>query len=274
MSASDITAVLSDPHLSHGHVPTLRTWVELCRAVKPRTTVFNGDLINCEGLAKFTPDIDEHQPYVVPQIQHAVRFVNRALEWSQDVAVLVGNHEGWWSRTVLGAAPHALRGAIGLTLEAQFRAQGLDPRVHWVEQSLAVDGVWIGPRDRDGVLIQHGHLPRQGGFGGSVIHKAHTIQVKSNGRNIAHGHSHIAQIVYHNAYGRLRFGCALPMSCDDMVYATATDRHRGFAIFEQWDCGEPDIQTAPSVLVTRRDGSVAWGGTVWTGSTVRPEEVC
>jgi predicted phosphodiesterase len=247
--ASDIHFDLHDPRVWRAFVRWVEDW-------RPRIIVLNGDVLDFGMLSPY-PQESDAPTEAVAQIKCFVAEVNPlARLGGTRVVVVYGNHDERWSKMVCGAGPRAFKGALGLTLEEQCRAQGLDARVEWVKESKSTRGFLLGD-----VLIRHGH--RQAGrFGGGKYLAANRI-AKNLGTAEVIGHHHRGQLHAQTAGGRTVVAVANPCMTVDHDYAPDADWQRGFSVVEMH---APDFKRATMYPIIMHGGVFAWGGRTYDGN--------
>lgn len=257
--ASKIHAICSDIHFDL-HDPAawaaFRAWHS---DIHPHRTVILGDFLDFGMLSRYVQH-PEDPVFAIPQIRMFVREANAlALEAGQ-VWVLEGNHDERWDK-ILGVNPQFLRGAKGLSLEDQCRAQGLSPHVIWRREDLKYRGVPVGPFN-----LRHGHK-QSGRFGGPKHVAANRLQ-KTMGQSEVVGHHHRAQLMCQSAYGRTAISIANPALTGPHHYAPDADWQSGFTVLETF--GEKDQHCTPH-LVVFSEGAFAWNGKVYDGNFIVSE---
>lgn len=252
-SASRIVAVLADLHIGAEDRQALEAVRRWHRHVRPDTTVLLGDFVDLGMLSRFLQS-PEAPHEAIPQVRAFAALANALAAEARRVVVVEGNHDERWSKA-LGPIAHTLRGALGLTLEAQCRAQGLDPRVEWVHEDARTEGVRVGQ-----FVLRHGHN-QSGRFGGGK-HLAATRITKSLGVCEVFGHHHRGQVFCQSAHGRTAIAVACPCLAADQDYQPDPDWQRGFVVLE---LSAPEYTVATPHLVLIEGGRFSWGGRTYDG---------
>lgn len=258
---SHLIAIISDIHFDL-HCPNLwaafRAWHTQW---KPKHTVVLGDFVDLGMLSRYIQGASEPMK-AIPQIQMFVREANALAQEAGMLTVVEGNHDERWARLFEGKGA-ALVGALGLTLEAQCRAQGLDERVKWFIESAKNPVLRLG-----GVDARHGH--NQSGRFGSGMHVAATALRKRRGGSIVFGHTHRGQVYCHTSNGVTDFAVANPCMTIDHNYQPDPDWQKGFTIMECWDSPK-GVKVTPHLIISN-DGAFAWGGEVFDGKAILAEK--
>jgi hypothetical protein len=220
-------AFLSDIHYDHHHPIAVALAKKVCADVKPDITAWVGDIADFEALSKYKLG-KEAQLKAIDQIKMAVSEVNGCMRaWGGKHILMPGNHEDRWE-SIFGNYTPFLRGAKGLSLEDQFRSQGLNPKVKWVSESVDCPGFLLpGPR----LLLRHGH--KQGnGYGVKNVAAAELSRFPSY-RTIV-GHHHRAQMMFHTELGNDSWAVTSPHLSGDHAYNITPNWQRGFVLVKLW----------------------------------------
>lgn len=253
MSNSQIVVIASDIHFDMHHELGWRSFVEWHKAVKPSQTILLGDIVDLGMMSTYLQKSDA-EVHAIPQIKCMVREVNELAKRSA-VTIMAGNHDERWEKVIFGAAPAALKGAIGLSLKEQCYAQGLSKRVQWVSEGTSYAGIRVGQ-----FLLRHGH--KQGGRFGGGKHLAANRIAKSLGTSEVFGHHHRAQMFAQTADGKTAIAIANPCLTGDHDYAPGADWQRGFTILE---LDAPTFTRATPHVIIMDDGCFSWGGKTYGG---------
>lgn len=252
---SKVVAVVSDIHFDLHHGPTWRAFRLWHQRTKPHRTVVLGDFLDLGMMSKYTQGMDDPTA-AIPQIKAFVAEANALAKECRELVVVEGNHDERWTKLVLGAVPSIFRGALGLTLEEQCRAQGLSKRVKWLREDTVNKGLQCGP-----FVLRHGHN-QSGRFGGGKHLAANRI-MRSLGQSEVFGHHHRLQMFCQTSRGRTAVAVSNPCMTGDHEYLKDPDWQRGFTVLELYG---PDnaYGTAHPILV--QDGVFAFGGVVYDGN--------
>jgi predicted phosphodiesterase len=252
---SDVVAIVSDIHFDLHHEATWRAFRKWHADVRPAKTVILGDFVDLGMMSRYVQEVNAAL-HAIPQIKMFVREVNELSKEAKEVIVVEGNHDERWSKTIFGVAPAALRGALGLTLHDQCRAQGLNKNVKWLREDTITRGVRCGP-----FILRHGHN-QQSRFGGGK-HLAANRLGKTMGLSEVFGHHHKAQVFCQTSLGRTAVAVANPCMTGDHEYNKDPDWQRGFTILELYG---PDKCYANPFLVIMNEGHFAYNGKVYDGN--------
>ena len=267
------TLVISDMHCDHHHVPTLRTALEISRFIKPDLVIFNGDCTNNEAISKHKSQKGMHTGRLKDQIEPCIRVIHAFDDTSKQTKIVLGNHDFWIQRAREGENPDAWEGIPTNGAPAIFQSLGLRKRIAWKEQTHFDHGIWLGDWWRAGFLINHGDKPRKM-MGVGTVNPARNMLLKGLGVPMGQSHLHSkCETVYMSAFGRLRSGASFPCACEEFDYNIGVDSIRGLGFVEQWEDDSPEIQTNVFVIPVRADGTTAWAGRIWTGQTVKLEDI-
>ena len=251
---SELIAIVSDIHFDL-HCPytwaAFRAWHSVW---KPARTVILGDFLDLGMLSRYVQGSTD-PIRVIPQIKTFVRECNALAREAGEVLVVEGNHDERWARLFEGKGG-ALLGALGLTLEDQCRAHGLNESVGWFIETVDTPSVSIG-----NFIARHGH--RQAGRFGAGLHVAANALRKYRGGSVVFGHHHRAQMFCHTSGGRTDFAIANPCMTIDHEYSPDADWQRGFTILEHWKKGR-EVEVTPHVIVSNA-GAFSWAGKVYDG---------
>lgn len=254
---SSLCAVVSDIHFPAHHGPAWGAFLRWCADWRPEQVIVNGDVVDFEALSRFAKRASTPHN-VIDEIKIAARELNNLAHLAGVVTVVEGNHDERWSN-IIGQFAQNLDGVIGLTLQEQFRFQGLDSRVRWVREDVQNKGVLLGP-----FRVRHGHK-QAGPYGVKHIAAAMLGRVVSGTSQIV-GHHHRAQLMAKSGEGHQIVAIANPHLSGDHEYATDPDWQRGFTVVE---CFGGEATAYPIVMTL--DGRFAWGGRVYDGSATRAE---
>jgi predicted phosphodiesterase len=243
------------------HHPAL--WASFCewhKEYKPTLTVLMGDIVDLGMVSKYTQE-GNAPVNAISQIQIAVEAINNIARQAGRVILMLGNHEDRWDKTIVGDNSPALAGAKGLSIEAQFYAQGLSPGVQWYREGKDFPGLVIGKR---AIILQHGHKGFASKAGGRHLASAQLAQIST--MSSARGHYHRAQMMCRTELGKTIFGLALPHMSATHEYAGGNpDWHRGFAELQFYgrsrlrDCE----RFTPNLIIADEQGRFAYGGRVY-----------
>jgi predicted phosphodiesterase len=253
---SNVIAIVSDIHFDQHHEPTWRAFRKWHADIRPAKTVILGDAMDLGMMSRYVQD--GNAPInAIPQIKVFVAEANALAKEAGEVIMVEGNHDERWTRMVLGAMPAVFKGAIGLTLEEQCRAQGLDPKVKWLREDTVNKGLRAGP-----FVLRHGH--NQAGRFGGAKHLAANRLMKTMGVSEVFGHHHKAQLMCQTALGRTAVAVANPCMTGDHEYNKDPDWQRGFTILELYG---PDNAYATPYVIVMQEGHFAYNGKVYDGNT-------
>lgn len=218
--------VASDIHLGAESKPAVDAWRKFTLQTKPALVVLAGDIVDLQALSKYDPEEDS-APSVIDEIQLAVKLINGFVNKSIPVYILSGNHEDRWKKAVIGPKGVALKGAKGLTLEAQFRLQGMYDSVAWVDEGISCPGLIIG---KDALLIRHGHM--QAGRYTSSKNIPERLLNSTPGISCLVGHHHRAQLLYRTVLGKTTVGIANPYLGAPQAYSPNANWQSGFTVLD------------------------------------------
>lgn len=252
---SDVVAIISDIHFDLHHEPTWKAFRKWHADVRPAKTIVLGDFVDLGMMSKYVQEANAPL-HAIPQIKVFVREINELAQEANEVIVVEGNHDERWARVIFGAAPIALKGALGLTLQDQCRFQGLRPGVKWFTEDTITKGVRCGP-----FILRHGH--NQAGRFGGARHLAANRLTKSMGVSEVFGHHHRAQVYCQTSLGRTAVAVSNPCMTGDHEYSKDPDWQRGFTILELYG---PDKCYASPFVVIMNDGHFAYNGKVYDGN--------
>lgn len=252
---ADVVAIVSDIHFDLQHEATWRAFRKWHADVKPSKTIILGDFVDLGMMSKYVQEATA-PIHAIPQIKMFVHEANALAKEAKEVVVVEGNHDERWARVVFGAAPIALSGAIGLTLQEQCRFQGLAKSVKWYREDTITRGVQCGP-----FILRHGHN-QQGRFGGGKHLAANRLN-RTMGMSEVFGHHHKAQVFCQTAMGRTAVAVSNPCMTGDHEYNKDPDWQRGFTILELYG---PDKCYASPFVVIMNDGHFAYNGKVYDGN--------
>ncbi len=253
---SRIVAIVNDIHFDLHDVACWRAFRRWHEIVRPWKTILNGDLCDFGMLSRWAQEA-EAPTKAIPQILMMIDEVNPLADEAEHVVVREGNHDERWSNIFAGpVSPVALAGAIGLTLEDQCRAQGLDPRIAWTRQDNEHDGINVGQ-----FKVNHGH--REAGKHGAPRHLAANRITKTMGACEVLGHSHRAQMVAQSSYDKTAIVVSSPSLTHKHKYAQNPDWQNGFVTL---DLSAPDYTHATPHLIIMESGRFSWGGLTFDGN--------
>lgn len=253
---SEIVAIISDIHFDLHDPATWAAFKKWYAEVKPDKVVVLGDFIDLGMMSRYTQGRDA-PVNAIPQIQMFVKEMNALRDVHPGVKLIIceGNHDERWSKFLSMNAPHALKDALGLTLEDQCYLQGLRKGIVWTREDSVNKGLQCGP-----FVLRHGH--NQGGKYGGGRHLAATRLQKTMGVSEVFGHYHRAQMMCQTSRGRTATAIANPCMTGDHEYANDPDWQRGFTILELYG---PDNKYCSPFVVVMNDGHFAWNGKVYDG---------
>lgn len=253
---SDIIAIVSDIHFDLHHAPSWRAFRKWHKEVKPSKTIILGDFVDLGMMSRYIQE-SSAPIHAIPQIKMFVSEANSLAKEAEELVIVEGNHDERWSKVIFGNAPQALKGALGLTLHDQCKAQGLsDENVVWLREDTAVKGVRCGP-----FILRHGH--NQASRFGAGKHLAANRLGKTMGVSEVFGHHHRAQVFCQTSLGRTAVAVANPCMTGDHEYSKDPDWQRGFTILELYG---PDKCYASPFLVIMNNGHFAYNGKVYDGN--------
>ncbi len=253
---SRIVAICNDIHFDLHDVACWTAFRRWHSVVRPWKTILNGDLLDFAVLSRWALDSDT-QMKVCPQILKMIEEVNPLADEAEHVVIREGNHDERWSN-IFGAVPApALVGLIGLRLEDQCRAQGLDGRIAWTRQDNEHDGIQVGQ-----FKVNHGH--KEAGKHGAPLHLAANRITKTMGVCEVLGHSHRAQMVARSSYEKTAIVVSSPSLTHKHKYAQNPDWQNGFVTL---DLSAPDYAHATPHLIIMENGRFSWGGLTFDGNT-------
>jgi predicted phosphodiesterase len=252
---SDVVAIISDIHFDLHHEPTWKAFRKWHADTKPAKTIVLGDFVDLGMMSKYVQEASA-PIHAIPQIKVFVRELNALAQEAKEIIVVEGNHDERWGRVIFGAAPIALKGALGLTLQDQCRFQGLSAGIKWFKEDTITKGVRCGP-----FILRHGH--NQAGRFGGARHLAANRLTKSMGVSEVFGHHHRAQVYCQTSLGRTAVAVSNPCMTGDHEYSKDPDWQRGFTILELYG---PDKCYASPFVVIMNDGHFAYNGTVYDGN--------
>lgn len=246
-----VIAIVSDIHFDLHDEPTWYAFREWHAFVRPKHTVILGDFVDLGMLSRYEQGPEE-PVFAIPQIRMFVREATALLRECDVLTICMGNHDDRWAKTIGALKPAALRGALGLSLQEQCEAQGLErsPRVRWFTEGRDGPALMVA-----GYALHHGHT-KSGKWGGPK-HLAASLLDKGNGQSQIVGHSHRAQLFMRGAFGRQSIAIANPAMCRPMTYANDPDWQRGWTALSMLAPDYRDV--VPHVLIAHQ-GRVAWGG--------------
>ncbi len=255
---SFLVAIASDIHFDVEDPVAWGAFREWHREHKPDTTVLGGDIIDLGMLSRYEQSGEDPQQ-AVPQIRTAVREINALAKESGQVYVSPGNHEERWAKALLAGNAPKFAGAVGLTLQEQFRAQGLARTVKWVTESASCPGIWLGA---GAVLVRHGH--KQANKFGQLHLTAKMLRDCPRVSQV-HGHHHRAQLSAHTSLGKTVIAIANPHLSGPHEYSPDPCWQRGFTVLEFWG-GKTLPQCnafTPHLVIMDESGRFAWGRKVY-----------
>jgi len=252
---SKVIACVSDVHFDIHDVKAWAAFRQWHALVRPDILVMNGDMIDL-GMLSHYPQEEDAPLFAIEQIKTFVHEANELREECGRLIFMEGNHEARWTR-IVGAAPAgALRGALGLDLQAQCRAHGLRDDVEWNRESTKNRGIQFGQ-----FLFRHGH--KQAGKHGGAKHLTANRLTKSMGVSESFGHHHRAAITCQTSHGRTAIAVANPCMVSMQEYNPDGDCQEGFSIYE---LAAPDYKVATPHLIVMLDGRFSWGGLTFDGN--------
>lgn len=257
---SRIVAIVSDIHFDLHDVQAWKSFRQWHRAIRPHTTVVLGDFVDLGMLSRFVQGTNDAM-HAIPQIKCFVDEANALKRECTRLVVIEGNHDERWAKALCGAAPWLFRGALGLSLEAQCRSQGLDARAEWRCESARQPSFTVAQ-----FALQHGHK-QAGSFGGGVHIAANALN-RGLGQSYVRGHHHRGQMFAKSAHGRTAVSIANPCLTIDHDYAPGADWQRGFTVLEAFKRPDGTEHATPHLVLMER-GEFAWNGRVYDGKAHR-----
>lgn len=218
--------VASDIHWGAENKKAVQAFLKFVIDEKPALCVLAGDIVDLQALSKYAPEEDS-RPSVTDEILQAVAAVNLITARGTPVYILSGNHEDRWQRAITGAKAVALRGTKGLSMEDQFRFQGMHSSVVWVEEGVSCPGLFIGKK---ALLIRHGHM--QAGRYTSTKNIPERLLNSTPGISCLVGHHHKAQLLYRTVLGKTTVGIANPYLGAPQAYSPNANWQSGFTVLD------------------------------------------
>lgn len=255
---SKVTAVVSDIHFDSHHVACWRSFRRWHRHTRPHRTVILGDFIDFPMISRH-PMGPNDPLFAVDQIRAFVTEANALAKDTRELIVHEGNHDERWLKTLMGASPAFLRGALGLTLEDQCRAQGLDESIRWSRETHTTHGVKVAQ-----FWLRHGH--RQAKGPGVSKHIAASKLAINGNRSEVFGHHHRGQLHCHTTFGETAIAMSLPCMTGHHDYAGDANWQRGFGILE---ADRDEKWATPQLIIMGKNGAFGWGGHHYDGK-IRP----
>ncbi len=254
---SKLCAIVNDIHFDIHDKPTWRGFCQWTEVFEPEIIVFDGDLVDLNMLSRYVQGPDAPL-FAIPQIKCFVEEANARRPFCKRMIVREGNHDERWRNAFGGTMPAALKGAIGLTLEAQCRAHGLLDSVEWTREGPSDLGLFIGQ-----YAINHGHRGASR-FGGGK-HPCATRIAKNMGQSEINAHLHRAQSFWQTSYGKTAHVVQSPCMTHprDHDYAQNPDWQLGFVSAE---LTAPDYKIANAYPIVMDNGRFSYGGISFDGN--------
>lgn len=259
MSQVHRVIIASDIHIPVHHQALLRNFLEFLGEGKHRQVILNGDILDLPTLSSYPSNKDDEH-YVAKEIKQTVDFIKKVKATCDKVILVPGNHEDRYTKVINARGAAHLKGLIGLSLEEQFRAQGMPKEVEWVDETIECPG-WFHAASR--TLVRHGH--RQAGKYGGATNVA-TGLIKGNpGLNVVVGHHHRMQLNTQTVLEDTKFGIATPFMAKNQGYAVGSDWQRGFVVLDFFGAKEfrrcPQVQ--PYLVLANKSGRFSFEGRVY-----------
>ncbi len=250
-----LACIFSDTHMDDHWEPGWRSFQRFVAETKPTLIVGAGDLVNMTPMSRWDKR-PRDAVYAIKQMRYAIKEFNALLPYCKALTLMPGNHDQWWEKVILERGP-ALDGAKGLTVKDQMYAQGLNPKIRWVEETNDCPGLVIG---KSGILVRHGHRTATSrvNIAGSLLRN------NATGSSIV-GHHHRAELSFNTSLGVDRFAIANPHLSKEAPYAPWPNWQRGFTILELYGAARMrDCRfVSPHLVVMDKFGRFSYGGKVW-----------
>ena len=250
----------ADPHFDVHHTALWASFADWHAEYKPALTVVMGDIVDLGMVSRFVQD-GGAPVNAVCQIRAAVQAINGLVPQAGRVILMMGNHEDRWDKVIQGDNSVALSGAMGLSMEDQFYAQGLHPSVRWYREGKDFPGLVVGKK---AIILQHGHKGFAKGAGSRHLAAGQLAEIST--MSSARGHFHRAQLACRTELGRTVFGLALPHMSSTHEYAGGNPNwQRGFAellFFGRTRLRDCESFT-PNMIIADEQGRFAYGGRVF-----------
>lgn len=250
--------IVSDIHFPKHHKECWEAAKQFIQDMQPSLLIALGDIIDLSMLSKYSPNMDD--PVVAAnEIGFACNELNSLVPHTGRIIVVPGNHEDRWAKALFGNRAPQLKGTKGLTLEEQFRAQGLDPSIKWKEETEHDPCLEIG---KQAVVVFHGHKQS---VGWGVKHVAATNLVRFPDRSSVVGHHHRGQLQTRTSLGKTYVAIANPHLSGSHPYNITPDWQRGLTLLEFYgrsrlrDC----TQFTPHLIIMDEEGRFAWNGEIY-----------
>lgn len=220
-----VVIVASDAHYWPGEPSTAhRALVKLCKELKPKAVIMNGDVMDFPQISRHSPIGWENQPTVVDEIENAQQRLHE-IELASGRGVekvwTLGNHDARFeTRLATVAKEYALLNGIHLK----------DHFPEWIP----CWSVWIN----DSVVVKHRY---KGG-----VHAPHNNTVAS-GKSIITGHLHSLKVTPYNDYNGTRYG----VDCG----CIADTNHKAFVDYTE---DGPLNWRSGFIVLTFEDGYLMW----------------
>lgn len=248
--AGAVVMFFSDPHDPRHHEGLRSAALDLVEDVKPDVVIFGGDLVDLPMFSRFEPEPDDTFR-AADDIRSAVEFirdVRRRSPRSIEV-VLGGNHEARFRKYLIGGRAREVEGLVGMTMEEQFRGQGLADHVRWVEEVEGVPGVVVGTGSLT-VVYRHGDMVGSGGPNPAMRALGRQPTLRQ-----VFGHFHRGNIATRVDFGGMTWAMSNGTMAGPMPYKANDPWTRGFCLVEYGS------RIANPVLVfAEKDGSFRYGG--------------
>lgn len=231
-----VVIVASDAHYWPGEPSTAhRALVKLCKELKPKAVIMNGDVMDFPQISRHSPIGWENQPTVVDEIENAQQRLHE-IELASGRGVekiwTLGNHDARFeTRLATVAKEYALLNGVHLK----------DHFPQWIP----CWSVWIN----DSVVVKHRY---KGG-----VHAPHNNTVAS-GKSIITGHLHSLKVTPYNDYNGTRYG----VDCG----CIADTNHKAFVDYTE---DGPLNWRSGFIVLTFEDGYLMWPEVVSVVDTKR-----
>lgn len=252
---SKIVAIVSDIHFPYHDKFAWKAFKKWVARVKPYRIIILGDALDMEAVSRFAKK-PKSDPYVISEIKMFANEVNWLYQYCQNIDIVGGNHEARLENKINDALGYAANGLVGLTVEEQLYAQGMNKKVKYYNESVNFRGLKVG-----GCLLRHGDRQSGGKFGNGKHVAANRLE-KSMGQNEVIGHTHRLQFFTKTAGGRTAWAISNGCMSQDHSYNLDPDWQRSFVILEVF--GSNDSQCTPYPVLIQ-DGKFSWGGVLYNG---------
>jgi 3',5'-cyclic AMP phosphodiesterase CpdA len=213
--------IFSDVHFPYHH---RALWANIKRYLadtKPDIVIALGDMVDLDVLSSYEPD--EHTSgSAVDQIKQDIKEMHSIRGYTRIMVKLPGNHEDRWVRELKKGKRPALKGARGLSLEEQYRAQGLSESIQWFSEGRDGPG-WTLKHFR--FMVRHGHR-QSSRYGYTNVAKTELSRFPT-WRSVV-GHHHQAGLSCYTELQNTYWCVANPCVTVDHAYAATPNWQRGF----------------------------------------------